>query len=179
MPSRPSSTSTGAGSLGFAGPGLGPSDPDRAPKRSAHGGVSSFPPPPLLGLSPAPPRDPQHPPANWPTWPLPPRPAGRRPPDPQGPGDARRRPLARVSAALAEGCPRQPPQSPQPSRREAPALARADTPTRPAPTVCRASPSASAAGSPRRVRPGSPLHILTDHIHRVEIGPNLHFPKTR
>ena len=25
----------------------------------------------------------------------------------------------------------------------------------------------------------SSLHILTDHIHRVEIGPNLHFPKIR
>ena len=25
----------------------------------------------------------------------------------------------------------------------------------------------------------SSLHILTDHIHRVEVGPNLHFPKIR
>ena len=39
------------------------------------------------------------------------------------------------------------PQSPQPCRREAPALARADTSAHPTPTAYRASLSASAAGS--------------------------------
>lgn len=42
------------------------------------------------------------------------------------------------------------PPSPQPHRREAPALARAVTPARPTPTVCRAALSASAAVSPAR-----------------------------
>jgi hypothetical protein len=117
------------------------------------------------------PRPPAPPPANWAGRPPPPRgsPAGRPPLLAAGrpPGSP---PLSReVPAAV--------PQSPQPHRREAPALARAVTPARPTPTVCRAALSASAAVS--RDGPGSPLHRLSDHPREHRCRAILHFPKNR
>jgi len=130
--------------------------------------VSLLPPGPCWVCLPRRPATPQHPPANWPTWPTwplpPPRPAGSRPP----------------------GCP--------PLSRRVPASAAAEPAGVPSRSPCSGSrrhaytprahclpciPLRLSSRIPRRVRPGSPLHRLTDHIHRVEIGPNLLFPKTR
>jgi hypothetical protein len=120
--------------------------------------------PPTGPAAPPSPR-PRRPPPSSPRLPPPGRPpllaAGRPPGSP---------PLSReVPAAV--------PQSPQPHRREAPALARAVTPARPTPTVCRAALSASAAVS--RDGPGSPLHRLSDHPREHRCRAILHFPKNR
>jgi len=153
-----------AGSLGFADPGLGPSDPDRP------GSLPSFPPPPHGS---------QHPPANWPPWPLPPRPAGRPPPDPQGPGDAPPAPARQGVRRSRGGVPASAAAEPAavPSRSPCSGLRRHACTPRAHCLPC--IPLRLSSRIPRRGRPGSPLHILTDHIHRAEIGPNLHFPKTR
>jgi hypothetical protein len=109
-------------------------------------------------------------PANWAG-----RPPVRRGPDGRPPLLVARRPPG--SPPLSREVPAAVPQSPQPHRREAPALARAVTPARPAPTVCRAALSASAAVS--RDGPGSPLHRLSDHPREHRCRAILHFPKNR
>jgi hypothetical protein len=111
------------------------------------------------------------PPANWADRP----PFAAAPPAAALPLLAAARPPG--SPPLSREVPAAVPRSPQPHRREAPALARAVTPARPAPTVCRAALSASAAVS--RDGPGSPLHRLSDHPREHGCRAILHFPKTR
>ena len=117
-----------------------------------------------------------------------PRPPAPRPPTgPAAPPFAAAPPAAALpllaaarppgSPPLSREVPAAVPQSPQPHRREAPALARAVTPARPTPTVCRAALSASAAVS--RDGPGSPLHRLSDHPREHRCCAILHFPKNR
>jgi hypothetical protein len=81
------------------------------------------------------------------------------------------------SPPLSREVPAAVPQSPQSLRREAPALARAVTPARPTPTVCRAALSASAAVS--RDGPGSPLHRPSGDPREHGCRAILHFPKNR
>jgi hypothetical protein len=107
---------------------------------------------------------------------LPPRPPARQLGRPR-PSPSSRLPRRPGSPPLSREVPAAVPQSPQPHRREAPALARAVTPARPAPTVCRAALSASAAVS--RDGPGSPLHRLSDHPREHGCRAILHFPKNR
>jgi hypothetical protein len=114
-------------------------------------------------------RPPLSPPAVPPATPLPSgHPAGH--PPPRG---SPARPLG--SPPLSREVPAAVPQSPQPHRREAPALARAVTPARLTPTVCRAALSASAAVS--RDGPGSPLHIPSDHPWEYRCRAILHLPR--
>jgi hypothetical protein len=116
-------------------------------------------------------------------------PGPRRPRPPTGPAappprdsPAGRPPLLGAgrppgSPPLSREVPAAVPQSPQSLRREAPALARAVTPARPTPTVCRAALSASAAVS--RDGPGSPLHRPSGDPREHGCRAILHFPKNR